>query len=436
MKGGGTGVIFWEPAWVSTPCRTPWGIGSSHDHLVFFDPVNTNFMENGGGRWMERHFYEDLNAHKITFKVDMSGQDVSNGVYITGSFTGESWQLIRMADEGENIYTYFTYLPAGSAGGYYFLNDNDWNARETVPAECAKWEDSDRRYEVPNRDVVFELKWGSCSSNEVGQETEIELVNPSFEEPGVDERNWDNIPGWSLDALAIDSGVAPNSVATDGAFVAWLESDDGVLWQLTDYTIQAGDVFTLKADVRNSWQTTTFDLMLYYDDNGTRVSVATTTGDFDGFVDPFLTEFSVTFSASNAPAAVGHLLGVAIHNTSEPNSFIEMDNFRLSKSLSTSVERNEGLPNSFVLEQNYPNPFNNQTRINYSLEGSTFVTLKVYNVQGKLVSTLVQHRQPAGNYSIVWKAQQADGTSLVSGIYFIGLETDYGIETCKTLLLK
>jgi arabinogalactan endo-1,4-beta-galactosidase len=58
MQGGGIGVIFWEPAWVSTPCRTPWGQGSSHDHLVFFDPENTNFMENGGGRWTEAEFYE------------------------------------------------------------------------------------------------------------------------------------------------------------------------------------------------------------------------------------------------------------------------------------------------------------------------------------------------------------------------------------------
>lgn len=57
MDGGGVGVIFWEPAWVSTPCVTPWGKGSSHDHLVFFDPVNTNFMENGGGRWTEPQWY-------------------------------------------------------------------------------------------------------------------------------------------------------------------------------------------------------------------------------------------------------------------------------------------------------------------------------------------------------------------------------------------
>jgi arabinogalactan endo-1,4-beta-galactosidase len=58
MEAGGRGVIFWEPAWVSTPCRTPWGKGSSHDHLVFFDPVNNNFMENGGGRFTEPHWYQ------------------------------------------------------------------------------------------------------------------------------------------------------------------------------------------------------------------------------------------------------------------------------------------------------------------------------------------------------------------------------------------
>ena len=64
MKGGGIGVVFWEPAWVSTECRTPWGIGSSHDHLVFFDPVNTNFMENGGGKWTEPQYYNDLEKKK------------------------------------------------------------------------------------------------------------------------------------------------------------------------------------------------------------------------------------------------------------------------------------------------------------------------------------------------------------------------------------
>jgi len=264
----------------------------------------------------------------------------------------------------------------------------------------------------------------------------VALVNPSFEQPGARETNWDNIPGWSLDAPAIDSGVATNSLATDGTFVAWLDSDDGVLWQLTGYTIQAGDVLTLKADVRNSWQTTTFDLMLYYDDNGTRVTVATTTGDFEGFVDPFLTEFSVTFAAVSVPASVGHLLGVAVRNTSVPNSFVEMDNFRLSQAVTTSVERTEDLPISFGLEQNYPNPFNPGTNISFQLPKGSEVTLTIYNVLGQPVRTLVQEQRPAGVHVIAWDGRNDNGEQMASGVYHYRLQAESFAETKKMLLIK
>ena len=249
----------------------------------------------------------------------------------------------------------------------------------------------------------------------------IALVNPGFEQPGVEERNWDNVPGWSLDAPAIDSGVAPNTIATEGVSVAWLDSDDGVLWQLTGHTIQAGDVFVLQADVRNSWQTTTFDLILYYDDNVTRVPVAKTTGDFEGFVDAFLTEFAVTFSTASAPASVGHLLGVAIHNTSVPNSFVEIDNFRLSKAVVTSVASKEGLPTDFALEQNYPNPFNPETVIQYQLEKAGKVQMEVYDLLGHKVRTLVDVTQPVGTYSVQWNALDGTGNRVSSGVYFYRL---------------
>ncbi len=269
---------------------------------------------------------------------------------------------------------------------------------------------------VPNS--FIEMDNFRLSRDTVTQES-IALVNPSFEEPGVEEKNWANIPGWSLDSLAIDSGVSENPLATDGTFGAWLDSDDGVLWQLTNYTIQEGDLITLKADVRNSWQTTIFDLVLYYDDNGTRVPVATTTGDFEGFVDAFLTEFTVTFAVATAPDAVGHLLGVAIHNTSVPNSFIEMDNFRLSKvAAPTSVERIESLPNSFVLAQNYPNPFNPVTTINYEVAEKSLVQISVYNLMGQLVTTLVNGQQFQGIYSIQWNGKDFNGNEVPSGVYF------------------
>ena len=163
MKGGGIGVIFWEPAWVSTPCRTPWGTGSSHDHVVFFDPVNTNFMENGGGMWMQSPYYTDLETKKITFKVDMTGVDASEGVYLTGSFTGSPWQIIPMVNEGNGIYSYYTYLQPGSEGGFYFLNGPDWTRKESIPSECLSYQDSSRIYSLSNNDKVYSLKWNECS---------------------------------------------------------------------------------------------------------------------------------------------------------------------------------------------------------------------------------------------------------------------------------
>lgn len=76
MRAGGKGVIFWEPAWVDTPCQKPWITGSSHTHVAFFDPVNTNFTELGGGTWPNREYYENLDAPKAIFKVDMTGQEI------------------------------------------------------------------------------------------------------------------------------------------------------------------------------------------------------------------------------------------------------------------------------------------------------------------------------------------------------------------------
>ncbi len=164
MRAGGMGVIFWEPAWVSTPCSTPWGVGSSHDHLVFFDPVNTNFMENGGGWWCDTSFYTNPENPKTNFKLDMNGQNVSSGVYIAGSWSGEPPEIKPMADEGGGIYSYFTYLTPGDTVRYYFLNDSAWTALEPVPQECGSGVEGAREFVVPpdNQDISF--AWGTCEA--------------------------------------------------------------------------------------------------------------------------------------------------------------------------------------------------------------------------------------------------------------------------------
>ncbi|MGA7160194.1 MAG: M1 family aminopeptidase, partial [Bacteroidota bacterium] len=86
---------------------------------------------------------------------------------------------------------------------------------------------------------------------------------------------------------------------------------------------------------------------------------------------------------------------------------------------------------SYQLEQNYPNPFNPETRFEFSVADMRFVTLKIYDVLGKEVATLVNSTMNAGSYSIPWNAG-----NLPSGIYFYRLQAGQFVQTKKLTLLK
>jgi hypothetical protein len=92
---------------------------------------------------------------------------------------------------------------------------------------------------------------------------------------------------------------------------------------------------------------------------------------------------------------------------------------------------NENVPLTYDLSQNYPNPFNPSTVISYRLPVIGFVTLKVYDILGREVATLVNEEKPAGEYEV-----EFDGSTLTSGIYFYQLKAGEFIQTKKMILLK
>lgn len=107
----------------------------------------------------------------------------------------------------------------------------------------------------------------------------------------------------------------------------------------------------------------------------------------------------------------------------------------------SNIVEAEVAPTSFSLSQNYPNPFNPSTNINYSINSQQFVSLKVYDVLGNEVSTLVNEEQPAGNYSVEFnRSNLSNGISSVggyaSGVYFYQLKAGNYIATKKLILLK
>jgi hypothetical protein len=95
-------------------------------------------------------------------------------------------------------------------------------------------------------------------------------------------------------------------------------------------------------------------------------------------------------------------------------------------------------PACSYLSEPFPNPFNPQTSIQFGLEEATNVSLKIYDVNGRLVKTLHNNSNlPAGKYQEDWKGLNNDGTSVPSGIYFLKLMTGSGYsKTQKMILLQ
>ena len=89
------------------------------------------------------------------------------------------------------------------------------------------------------------------------------------------------------------------------------------------------------------------------------------------------------------------------------------------------------LPTHFNLEQNYPNPFNASTTIEFSLLNSAFVTLKVYNLLGEEITTLIAEQRAAGTHKFSW-----DVRGLASGVYLYRLEAGEFMQRKKLILMR
>jgi hypothetical protein len=94
-------------------------------------------------------------------------------------------------------------------------------------------------------------------------------------------------------------------------------------------------------------------------------------------------------------------------------------------------EEAANVPSQFALEQNYPNPFNPSTKIQFSIVNRQLTIVKVYDVLGREVATLVNEVKEPGTYTV-----EFDASSLASGVYFYRLQAGTYVETRKLLLLR
>ena len=102
-----------------------------------------------------------------------------------------------------------------------------------------------------------------------------------------------------------------------------------------------------------------------------------------------------------------------------------------------SLDENLTIPTQFALHQNYPNPFNPSTQISFDIpEGSELVSLNIYNILGKKVSTLLNNVVNPGKHKIEWNAKDNEGNPVASGIYFYELSSSSFTARKKMLLIR
>ena len=105
----------------------------------------------------------------------------------------------------------------------------------------------------------------------------------------------------------------------------------------------------------------------------------------------------------------------------------------------TSIEdgqTSETVIKTFALLQNYPNPFNPSTTIEYQIPNTGDVEIKIYNINGELVKTLLVQQQTAGSYTVDWDGKNGYGQTVSSGMYIYRVVFGSSVLAKKMLLIK
>ena len=94
------------------------------------------------------------------------------------------------------------------------------------------------------------------------------------------------------------------------------------------------------------------------------------------------------------------------------------------------------IPTAYSLSQNYPNPFNPKTTIEYQLAASSDVSIKIYNLLGHEVKTLLTGQQTAGKYQITWNGCDNSGQAVCSGVYLYRIVAGEYVQVRKMVLMR
>ncbi|MEL1231181.1 MAG: FlgD immunoglobulin-like domain containing protein [Candidatus Neomarinimicrobiota bacterium] len=238
--------------------------------------------------------------------------------------------------------------------------------------------------------------------------------------------HWNFLKQFSKDKMGpvLDSLALPLSVTLDDEYYVNGESTSIGILAIDNYAVASMTIsFSGFINVEG------FDLTLDFDTNERLFY-----GDYDAVLDPTITTDNYETTG----------ISIVDHDGNEKVYDFEMlqdlglhQQMAVLNNVSTSSTKQDlTLPKTYALHQNYPNPFNPETKIGYDLADESMVSLKVYDMKGTLVKTLLNENQSSGHKTIKWDGTSDLGQKVSAGLYLYRIQTESFASTKKMALLK
>lgn len=175
----------------------------------------------------------------------------------------------------------------------------------------------------------------------------------------------------------------------------------------------------------------------YYIQNEARYGYKFLTYTGSGFSNPAVLSFGDNKNIYNFITAEHHSDPLIYQYYDEDKAMWYLCSGELGELVTTGIEDiDNNIPKEYALFQNYPNPFNPETTIEFQLPKTGIVSIKIYNMLGQLIKTLVDEIKTAGSYSVRWNGKDENGNSAASGIFIYQMKTNEYQASKKMITLK
>ncbi|MFC1562575.1 T9SS type A sorting domain-containing protein [candidate division KSB1 bacterium] len=230
------------------------------------------------------------------------------------------------------------------------------------------------------------------------------------------------ISDFPVEMMTKSSPVYDNSMAE---VIVSKESDDSNIWV---YQIEANKITGVISA----------ELLLQYDNKNMEYIGYELTENTDGFLVETADDeeglLSVAMAGGKKLNEKAGLISLRFERISPSEVDIQVISAMLNESIVATITAS--MPNKFSLSQNFPNPFNPETEIRYQIAEDTKVLLKIYNILGQEVRTLVDEVKSTGSYNVRWNGKNNLGITVSSGVYLYRIQAGEFVSTKKLVFLK